>query len=177
MAEVHVVGQLLGASGFGEKTVFCKWGFAAGTSWELVEGLDDGQTQVNGAEEGDMAVWAHPIDVHYVSRGLTGWPKLYFQVWEQDQFGRNDICGYGFCHVPAAPGMFTLDCPTWAPQGTAGDRFSAYFIGGAPRLKVEEVIFTAGDRFRLQTAATGVVHVELNVVTKDFERHNVVFGQ
>ena len=24
--------------------------------------------------------------------------------------------GYGFCHVPAAPGMFELDCPTWLPQ-------------------------------------------------------------
>jgi hypothetical protein len=24
--------------------------------------------------------------------------------------------GYGFCYVPAAPGMFELDCPTWLPQ-------------------------------------------------------------
>ena len=24
--------------------------------------------------------------------------------------------GYGFCHVPAAPGMFNIECPTWLPQ-------------------------------------------------------------
>ncbi len=41
---------------------------AAGTTWELVEGLDEGQTQVNAAEEGDLAVWSHPIDLHYVAR-------------------------------------------------------------------------------------------------------------
>ena len=27
-----------------------------------------------------MAVWSHPIDAHYVCRGLTGWPKLAVQV-------------------------------------------------------------------------------------------------
>lgn len=75
-----------------------------------------GQTQVDAAEDGEMAIFAHPLDVHYVCRGLTGWPKLYFQVWSQDMHGRNDICGYGFCHIPTSPGMFELDCPTWMPE-------------------------------------------------------------
>mmetsp|Transcript_18836 Transcript_18836/g.52535 ORF Transcript_18836/g.52535 Transcript_18836/m.52535 type:complete len:178 (+) Transcript_18836:224-757(+) len=177
MAELHVVGQLVGASGFGDKRVFCKWGVAMGTTWELVEGLDEGQTHVNGSLNDEMAVWSHPIDLHYVSRGLTGWPKLWFQVWEQDMHGRNDICGYGFCHIPAAPGMFELHCPTWLPMGNLGERMSAHFVGGGPRLKLEEVVFTAGDRFRLQTTAGGIVHLELCVVAKDFERHNVHFGE
>ena len=30
MAEVHVIGQLVGASGFPEPSLFCKWGFHAG---------------------------------------------------------------------------------------------------------------------------------------------------
>jgi len=24
--------------------------------------------------------------------------------------------GYGFCHVPTAPGTYELDCPTWLPE-------------------------------------------------------------
>ena len=87
-----------------------------GRSWELLEGFETGQTHVDAAGEGEMAVWAHPLDVHFVCRGLTGWPKLYFQVWTQDAHGRNDVVGYGFCHVPTAPGMYELDCPTWLPE-------------------------------------------------------------
>ena len=39
-----------------------------------------------------MAVWAHPLDVHYLCRGLSGWPKLHIQVWSLDKHGRADIC-------------------------------------------------------------------------------------
>jgi hypothetical protein len=36
-----------------------------------------------------------------------------------------------------------------------------FFIGGGPRLKRGEVAHEAGDRFRLHTAAAGVVHVRI----------------
>lgn len=72
-----------------------QWGVHAGRSWELIEGLDQGQTQVDCPESsGDMALWAHPIDVHYVCRGLLGWPKLHFQIWSQDIHGRNELREY-----------------------------------------------------------------------------------
>jgi hypothetical protein len=48
-----------------------------------------------------------------------------------------------------------------APQGCLGERITAWFVGGAPRLKVEEVVHAPGDRFRLQTVSGGVVHVQL----------------
>jgi hypothetical protein len=69
-----------------------QWGIVAGRSWELLEGMEQGQTQVDAAPDGDMVAWAHPLDVHYSCKGLTGWPKLHFQVWSQDVHGRNDIC-------------------------------------------------------------------------------------
>jgi len=69
--------------------------------------------------------------------------------------------GYGFCHVPTSPGMFELDCPTWLPEGSTLERISSFFIGGAPRLRAEEVVHSPGDRFRLQTVAGGVVHVRV----------------
>jgi hypothetical protein len=47
------------------------------------------------------------------------------------------------------------------PQGSAAERFAAFFVGGAPRLRTEEVVYSAGDRFRLQTAAGGMVHLQL----------------
>lgn len=175
MAELHVIGQLVGATDFGTDGLFCKWGFHAGRAWELLEGLDAGQTQADFPEDGVTYSWSHPVDVHYASRGLAGWPKLCLQVWSQDQYGRNDIAGYGFCHVPTAPGSYELACPCWVPEGSFGERFSGFFLGGRPRLKLEEVVYTGGDRFRLQTLSTGQVHVRLNVIMKDFERNNVQY--
>lgn len=57
----------------------------------MIEGLDGGQTQVDRPPDGDMAVWGHPLDVHYMCRGLSGWPKLHVQVWSQDVHGRNEL--------------------------------------------------------------------------------------
>lgn len=54
-------------------------------------------------------------------------------------------------------------------QGSLGERITSFFIGGAPCLKVEEVVYSAGDRFRLQTVSGGVVHIQLgeaNICTR-----------
>lgn len=157
-------------------------------------------------------------------QGLTGWPKLHFQVWCQDQHGRTDLCecarrpaqrllrcaasggptraptrtpmtasGWGGCTAQAATGSATCPpprvCTSWSasrgarreqprssspvrtPVRTPGFRLgsacrcpprhlselgggwssvAAYFIGGAPRLKLEEVVHSPADRFRLQ---------------------------
>ena len=88
----------------------------AGSSFELLEGATEGQTQCDHPLPGELAAWAHPVDVHYTCRGLSGWPKLHVQVWGQDGFGRVGIQGYGFCHIPTNPGMHELECPTWVPE-------------------------------------------------------------
>ena len=70
--DLHVLGELCGATGFGEgATVACKWALEAGERWELQEGAVGGQTQADCGEPGsDAVVWAHPIDVHYISGAL-----------------------------------------------------------------------------------------------------------
>lgn len=47
MAELHIIGQLVGGHGFPSANLFCKWGTAFGTSWKVLEGKQDGQTQVD----------------------------------------------------------------------------------------------------------------------------------
>mmetsp|Transcript_15314 Transcript_15314/g.50305 ORF Transcript_15314/g.50305 Transcript_15314/m.50305 type:complete len:177 (-) Transcript_15314:947-1477(-) len=174
MGEVHVVGQLVGASGFEpDRNLFCKWAVEAGRQWDLLEGIDRGQTHVDHPEDGELAVWSHPLDLHFACKALNGWPKMHFQVWSQDEYGRHDICGYGFCHVPTTPGMHETDCVTWIPEGSTMERMSEFFLGGRPRLRVEETVFTPGDRYRLQTRSAGVIHLQLGVVVKDMSRFNI----
>jgi hypothetical protein len=57
-------------------------------------------------------------DVHYATKGIQGWPKIHLEVWHHDAFGRSEIYGYGFCHVPTSPGMHRIDVVTWRPVGT-----------------------------------------------------------
>ena len=128
--------------------------------WDVVEGEAGGQTHCCYPPEGEPSVvWSHPVDVHYAAKSLVGWPKMWFQVWHMDDHGLKDLCGYGFCHVPTGPGMHEVEVCTWCPEGTPLEKLQAFFVGGKPRLKYEEVIHSPGDRFRLATRAAGVVMV------------------
>ncbi|XP_014397193.1 PREDICTED: B9 domain-containing protein 2 isoform X3 [Myotis brandtii] len=131
MAEVHVIGQIVGATGFSESSLFCKWG------------------------------------VH------TGWPRLHFQVWSQDSFGRCQLAGYGFCHVPSSPGTHQLDCPTWRPLGSWREQLARAFVGGGPQLLHGDAIYSGADRYRLHTAAGGTVHLDLGLLLRHFDRYGV----
>uniref|UniRef100_A0A8B9P6Q4 B9 domain-containing protein 2 n=1 Tax=Apteryx owenii TaxID=8824 RepID=A0A8B9P6Q4_APTOW len=72
MAELHVIGQIVGASGFDESSLFCKWDIHAGGAWKLLAGRREGQTQVDDPQADDVAYWCHPIDVHFATKGLQG---------------------------------------------------------------------------------------------------------
>ncbi|NWY58956.1 B9D2 protein, partial [Chionis minor] len=177
MAEVHVIGQIVGASGFPQRRLFCKWGLHAGGAWKLLSGLGSGQTQVDDPQADDVAYWCHPLDVHFATKGLQGWPKLHFQVWHQDGFGRAEVLGYGFCHVPATPGCHALSCVTWRPRGTWRERWSRRLVGGGPQLCHPQapaaVVAAASERFRLRSETAGTVHLQLGVLLRHFGRYGV----
>ncbi len=100
MAEVHLVGQLIGASKFGKSNLFCVWDMQAGQQWIHISGDKKGQTQIDAPAYDEICIWSHPIDLHYSTSTPVGWPKLIFQVWYQDSYGRNDFCLFGadfFC--------------------------------------------------------------------------------
>ncbi|KAL3314945.1 B9 domain-containing protein 2 [Cichlidogyrus casuarinus] len=105
MGEVHIIGQIISASEFPETSLFCKWAITSGNAWKLISGLNEGQTQLDIPMAGEEAFLCHPVDVHYATKGLQGWPKLYFQIWSNNWVGKNNLCGYGFCHVPSVPGF------------------------------------------------------------------------
>lgn len=84
--------------------LICRWSIVFGPAWRCVEGVIHGQTQVDEPQDGFMAKWGHPIgelccfvyvdntDIHLMTRGLQGWPKIYVEVWHYDMFGRCELC-------------------------------------------------------------------------------------
>ncbi|PRP84857.1 hypothetical protein PROFUN_07511 [Planoprotostelium fungivorum] len=174
MPYVHIIGDIVGASGFPSQSLFCKWDVVADKRfWEKLEGEIEGQTQTDCPADGEFAVFAHPIDIHYQTSSISGWPKFSFQIWHSDFFGRSEFYGYGFCHLPTKPGDFTLEVACWRPQGTFYEELRHHFLGGAPQLRNPELVYSGEDRYRLKTVTMGTVHLQLSVVFKDFARHGI----
>lgn len=117
--------------------------------------------------------WAIPIPPFLLSSYPAGWPRLHLQVWSQDSFGRCQLAGYGFCHVPSSPGTHQLDCPTWRPLGSWREQLARAFVGGGPQLLHGDAIYSGADRYRLHTAAGGTVHLELGLLLRHFDRYGV----
>lgn len=44
---------------------------------------------------------------------------------------------------------------------------------GGDQLRYDNIVHSGEDRFRLQTASSGTVHLQLNVLTRSFHRHHV----
>ena len=56
MAEVHLIGDLVGGSGFPSGSLFCKWSLVVGGAWRVLEGAKEGQTQVDHPQVLPLAV-------------------------------------------------------------------------------------------------------------------------
>ncbi|NXY87338.1 B9D2 protein, partial [Alcedo cyanopectus] len=156
-----------------------------GAAWKLLSGSCSGQTQSDDPQAGDVSYWCHPLDVHWATKGLQGWPRLQLEVWGRDSLGRARPLGYGLCHVPSAAGSHALTCVTWAPRpGTWRQRLEGRVLGvggawaGEAPFRLARPADVIGDvtgaqRFRFRTEAAGDVHVELGVVLRHFGRYGV----
>lgn len=91
MAEVHIIGQVVGASNFNTKDLFCYWKVIVGSKWTFIAGDREGQTQVDLPGEDGLIVWGHPIDLHYSTSTCVGWPKIFFKVYCRDKYDRNEF--------------------------------------------------------------------------------------
>lgn len=176
MAEVHLIGQIVEALDFEDRSLFAKWSFNSGSCWKVLEGFSEGQTQLSlkAQPESNSHSWSHPIDVHYLTKGLQGWPRLEFQVWGVDWLGKCNISAYGFMSIPTRPGLHELTCSTWRPVGDFRRRIIDYVTGYRMHLVDPSDIISNGlNRHVIQSMSMGTIKVELTVVLKDFDEYGV----
>ena len=174
--EVHISGEIVGASdGPSCSGTHCCWTFDAGNNWRVLQGVTEGHTHTDSATDVEgTSVWASPFDIHYACSSLAGWPKLRLETFVQDVHGRNDVGGYGFCHVPAAPGEHDTDIVLWRPEGSKLDQLRAYFVGGYPKLRDPTIVSEEGDRYELSTSTMGRAHVQFKVTLRGASDHGIV---
>lgn len=193
---MNIIGTIRGASYMpsGGTSCFCRYQLVCGDKWSVVEGSSSGQTQtalvdrsVGGGGEGMISltgdvyesasgaasvVWEHPLDAHLACGALAGWPQLMVTLWQQDEYQRNEIIGYGMVMVPVAPGLHNLEVATWRPEGTWLQELKATFIGGGlPQLTDTTLVVnpTLFPRYGLSTTTSATVELEINVIVRGFE--------
>ncbi|KAE9027461.1 hypothetical protein PR003_g12747 [Phytophthora rubi] len=176
--EVHLIGEIVSGHGFGAiGGLTCKWRVEYGSRWSHIAGDQFGQTQLDypstapWTSDPDVAVWAHPIDLHFATSAFQGWPKLMVQVWRADSSMKLHVVGYGFVPVPFAAGQHKLWISLWRPLGTTKEELDVHLLGRTPELKSDDVLFNAAwsERCRLRTVSTGRVLVHIGVLLRHFQ--------
>ncbi|CAN0336054.1 unnamed protein product, partial [Pylaiella littoralis] len=175
--KVHVIGDITGGLGFPGSRLYARFKVVCNTQhWHVVHGTEEGYTQVDETSGERSAVWNHPIDVHFGTDSIAGWPRILIEVWCVDGCDRSELAGYGMLFVPSSPGSYDLDCVTWRPQGTLADRLSAALLGAPPNLVEVATAASGADRFELRTETAGTVVCHLEVLASGFAERNVRMG-
>ncbi|KAL0849212.1 hypothetical protein ABMA28_013547 [Loxostege sticticalis] len=177
MAELHVLGQLQGVSNFQDSSsLFCRYSFQAGPNWTVISGCPEGQTVSGKLDYAKSVIWSHPLDIHYITKGIQGWPKLVLQVSCLDSIGRAWVVGYSCCSLPVVPGHHVLDIPCWLPIATTlTDRIREYFLGGSHQLLQTDIINLGTDRFKLKTQSKGTITLKIDLVLRNFTQFGVEY--
>ena len=87
MAEVHIVGQFVGAADFPLPSLFCKFSVEAGSNFRLLQGVTSGQTQCDMPPVRTCIITPNPCfsarDSHILARFIlfrarrrARWPRL-----------------------------------------------------------------------------------------------------
>ncbi|CAJ0580468.1 unnamed protein product, partial [Mesorhabditis spiculigera] len=169
MVEVFVSGQIYSASGFADPKLCVAWRLQLGGGWRVVEGPSEGQTQVDIAKAFSKNYFSYPMDIHLATRTLQDWPRLNFEVWHHDQYGRQEIYGYGSVFLPNLPGMHEVSCNFWRPKGSLRDELKQKFIGGG--LQVTNPDHSAETPERMMV--NGTLQLKLNIITRHFDRFGI----
>nr|CCA21395.1 conserved hypothetical protein [Albugo laibachii Nc14] len=171
-SEVHIIGEVVSGRDFGPGCFACKWSIDHGEGWTHLEGSQLDQTQIDCLSSSQASIiWAHPIDLHFTTTTMKGWPRILLQTWRIDALSKANVVGYGFIHVPMAPGSHTLEVSMWRPMGSYKTELVAACFGHTTELDSDEILYNNAwtERSRLRTIATGKVKLRLDVILRNFD--------
>lgn len=109
---------------------------------------------------------------------MQGWgsPRISFQVFRLDWFGRRVLAGYGFVHIPLSPGRHIVEVNLWRPLGTPDQEVRSFLLGETPSLVSQDPLYESAwrDRCRLLTTSAGKVILELFVISRFLKEQGVI---
>ncbi|CAM9840668.1 unnamed protein product [Ascophyllum nodosum] len=92
MPQVHVIGEVVGALGFPKNRLYGRYKLLCNAEhWHVMRGADESYTHLDETSGPGTAVWNHPIDVHFGTDSLSGWPRMLVEVWSVDNCDRSEL--------------------------------------------------------------------------------------
>ena len=191
--EVIILGEISHGEGFkpvsGSRGVVCEVSV-------LIEGTQESQwmplskqamalTSLGGANKaettqetqpvGKVAVWNHPLDLHYATSSIAEWPRLRLRVLGMEGEGRPVPIAYGTAVIPAQPGPFDLKIQTWRLAGSFWQELTGSAPLGIPEISAVDSR-AAALRSGLNTTSSGTIHIHGEVILRKFAFYGVNAG-
>ena len=192
--EVHVIGEISGGFFPTVTNAYCCYSVQSGSEWNLVGGESSGQTQCDYStypslfamtaasaallsQPASLVVFNHPLDLHFYSKSSLGWPQVVVRCHTLDSYGSAQLIGYGTTYLPNSSGEHEIEIDIWRPIGNAKEEILDFYLGGSPILTQEEVIWNTAsakeDRCHLVTKPMGKVYLNLQVVLRNWQQHQI----
>ena len=132
------------------------------------------QTHTCYAEPGFPYAWAHPLELYFVPRDLSGWPKGIVRVYRLDESNKLDLYSYGVFNFPRTSGFHRIECETWTPLGNWRSTALSIFMGNQPRLNwTDTLLENSNQREFINSQSNGTVILELESVLRNFNSLNI----
>ncbi|KAK9823440.1 hypothetical protein WJX72_002786 [[Myrmecia] bisecta] len=186
VAGLLVVGEIIGCSGFPNRSASCSWQVAYDrNSWQLLSRAEQGVTHTSHPllDEDDLTVWDHPVHLHLQTTTIQAWPRIVLKVFCSDErMGRSQLAAYSLCSIPNTAGAHTMTVPAWRASDAhsqSKDQLAGFFTNMLlPRLEDEAFILdpTLRHTHRSQTCALGCIHLRLHVLLQNFESIHIHVG-
>ncbi|KAL4429428.1 hypothetical protein ABPG74_021015 [Tetrahymena malaccensis] len=201
IAQAFFIGQIVGGINFSsDEGLFCELVLDVGPQWNMIRGAQQRnensqndfksiQTQTAYAEENQMFVWSHPLDLEFKVGSVNGWqafqikiaiifnlfyffkhrPKGILKIWRLDDTNKIDIISYGVVNFPRQDGFHRLEVDTWSPIGDWSYQNFQFYLGTQPRLANLDLTKYSDKRHEMLGVSNGKVIFEIEVMLRNFQ--------
>ncbi|KAL4467988.1 hypothetical protein ABPG72_015858 [Tetrahymena utriculariae] len=181
VAQAFFIGQIVGGINFSsDEGLFCELVLDVGPQWNMIRGAQQRnensqndfksiQTQTAYAEENQMFIWSHPLDLEFKVGSVNGWPKGILKIWRLDNTNKIDIISYGVINFPRQDGFHRLEVDTWSPIGDWSYQNFQFYLGTQPRLANLDLTKYSDKRHEMLGVSNGKVIFELEVMLRNFQ--------
>ena len=169
--QIYMFGRIVSGNGFSADELFVKYKFIYGEDFEVKKGNVSGETYQSKAyrdEEGIAVYFDQPLYLHLKCTGISGWPKLFVEVWEVDEDEKTSLGGYGIASIPVKAGCSKFPICCWRPTESLSFNFEEAFLGNVPEYKNKFAVETTVSKFGVTSMSTGQIIVEIECLFQNF---------
>ena len=177
-AEIHFLGQIVGASNIMEKdAIICEAHCNYGSKWRILSKKLNIQTQACVPDGNNFACFCHPFDLHFTTENPFGWPKLIVRIWKLGENNKYDLLSYGTTVLPNTKGYHEIEFPTWCLKGSLSDEAMWFFLESKPMMNTSDAMDPDLDkRSNIISKPGPKLHISCEVITRNFEFHSISGG-